>query len=432
MSLINEMLKDLQQQKEGNAKQQKTQLKPRMIDRVPYLPLPVVLAGGGVLLLVFIWWIAGALSDAMFEYEPAKQAAPQVEMAQEIQAEEPVKSVVTETAEVETLTDEERDAEPPADVAAVEPAETRGIVVAVAAPEKPVTVKPIKKDEPIKKVAPRVDKKPAVVAKQPDVKAAAVPRKVKVAKTVTTKAPVQRVPVKKPAPAVSSTPKRLHPDQLPGAVLTPVQKAPITAPLDPRPSKAPANTPYGMADEAYLDGKWALSQQRSNLAIQSLQHALELYPGHLPARELLVDLFNKKGKSGEAMFLLAEGLEIAPDYMAFKKGYVKLLTEQGDYETAIKVMLKGGLPDVDKDPEAHVLLASLYQKLGESFLAAQTYRNLLVSWPQTGAFWVGLGSALEKQKLSEEAVVCYQKALETRNLRDDLSAFARKRLRLLN
>jgi MSHA biogenesis protein MshN len=292
---------------------------------------------------------------------------------------------------------------------------------------------PVKKEVPVQKVKPSVVERVPVVARTPAVKAVAAPRKVRVAKTVTTKSPTaKRTPTKKPAPAVASKPKRLHPDQLPGAVLTPVSKAPVAAPLVPRPSKAPANTPYGMADEAYLDGKWALSQQRSNLAIQSLQHALELYPGHLQARELLVGLLNKKGKSGEAMFLLAEGLEIAPDYMAFKKDYVKLLTEQGDYETAIQVILKGGLPAVDKDPEAHVLLASLYQKLGESFLAAQTYRNLLVSWPQTGAFWVGLGSALEKQKLSDEAVVCYQKALETKNLRNDLSAFARKRLRLLN
>ena len=65
-------------------------------------------------------------------------------------------------------------------------------------------------------------------------------------------------------------------------------------------------------------------------------------------------------------------------------------------------------------------------------LVAQTYRHLLVVWPQTGAFWVGLGGALEGQNLEQEAVVCYQKALQTENLREDLLVYAKKRLRVLN
>jgi tetratricopeptide (TPR) repeat protein len=198
-----------------------------------------------------------------------------------------------------------------------------------------------------------------------------------------------------------------------------------------RPSKSQATTPYGRAEEAYLDGKWALAQERSNLAVRSLQHALELYSGHLPARELLVEILSKQGNTGEAMFLLAEGLEIAPDFISFKKRYARLLVEQGDYDAATKVLLNGGLPTVEGDPEAHVVLASLYQSLGEPFLAAQTYRNLLVAWPQTGAFWVGLGGALEGQHLSEEAVVCYQRALKSKKLRLDLSQYAKKRLSVL-
>ena len=70
--------------------------------------------------------------------------------------------------------------------------------------------------------------------------------------------------------------------------------------------------------------------------------------------------------------------------------------------------------------------------MDEPFLAAQTYRNLLVFWPQTGAFWVGLGGALEGQHLEKEAVECYQRALKTETLREDLLAYAQKRLRTLN
>ena len=233
-----------------------------------------------------------------------------------------------------------------------------------------------------------------------------------------------------PGKAVAAVPKRLHPEALPGAILSSSRTLPSPRKIVRR-TASRAITPYGMAEEAFLDGKWALEQQRSSLAVWFLQHALELYPGHLPARELLIEILDKDGKAGEVMFLLAEGLEIAPDYTVFKKSYAMLLVDQGDYDAAAKVMLYDGLPTVEEDPEAHVVLAHLYQRLDEPFLAAQTYRNLLVAWPQTGAFWVGLGGALEGQNLPEAAAECYQKALKTKNLRQDLSRYAKKRLSLI-
>jgi hypothetical protein len=117
---------------------------------------------------------------------------------------------------------------------------------------------------------------------------------------------------------VAKVPKRLHPDELPGAIRSQSVSKPEVKRIE-RSSGIPATTPSGMAEEAYLDGKWAYERERANLAVRSLQEALELYPGHLAAREMLVKVFEKGGRNGEAMSLLAEGLEIAPDYIVFKK-----------------------------------------------------------------------------------------------------------------
>jgi MSHA biogenesis protein MshN len=290
----------------------------------------------------------------------------------------------------------------------------------------PVPVTPVEKAPVVKKAAA----KPMPVAESSDL-TATIPNQVKESSGVSVKAPaVQNSSGQIPAKVEVSTQKRLHPDALPGAVMS--SNNLVETSNMHRPSRSQATTPYGMAKEAYLDGKWALAQKRSGLAVKSLQEALTFYPGHLQARELLVEIFVKEGKAGEAMFLLAEGLEIAPDYIVFKEKYSRLLMDQGDFDAAIKVMMKGGLPTVQDDPEAHVLLASLYRRLGEPFLAAQTYRNLLVAWPQRGAFWIGLGGALEEQRLSEEAIVCYQRALKTKDLSPDLKHSAEKRLSLLN
>ena len=417
MSLINQMLRDLQQQKKDGAPPSFKPPRRSMTEKIPYLPLPVVLGGGGLLLLVLIWWMAGVLSDMMFGFEPANPKAEiqQVAAIEEAATQEELNTPVAK----DQLTLAEREAEPPAPATVNDP-----VIALVEAPAK-VEAAPAK---PVVKVA---SVKPSVVKKSPVVRAA----KPKPVKRKQVKAPVSAAARARSkvtsTQSVAKVPKRLHPDELPGAIRSQSVSKPVVKRIE-SPSRIPATTPYGMAEEAYLDGKWAYERERTTLAVRSLQEALELYPGHLPAREVLVKIFEKGGKNGEAMYLLAEGLEIAPDYIVFKKNYARLLSSQGDYAAATKIMLNGGLPAVEEDPEAHVILASLYQRLDESFLAAQTYRNLLVVWPQTGAFWVGLGGALEGQQLQPEAVECYQRALKTEKLRKDLLAYAQKRLRTLN
>lgn len=417
MSLINQMLRDLQEQKKGGAQSSVDPPRRSKMEKIPYLPMPVVLGGAALLLICLIWWMAGVLSDLMFGFEPTN-AKPEVQ--QVVSVEESMATDNESTPhEKDQLTLDERNAEPPPPLPEADPVivKTQAPIQLAADQEKP----------PVKKAST----KPAVVKKSTVVKSNySKPVKPK-RKKLPVRTAVKTQPQATPAKVVAKAPARLHPDELPGAVRSRAVVKPEVKMIE-RPRKVPATTPYGMAEEAYLDGKWAFERERDNLAMRSLQDALKLYPGHLPARELLVKILGKKGKNGEAMFLLAEGLEIAPDYPAFKKGYARLLVEQGDYDAATKVILNGGLPAVEDDPEAHVILASLYQRLDEPFLAAQTYRNLLVAWPQTGAFWVGLGGALEGQQLSKEAAECYQKALKTENLRNDLLVYAKKRLSVLN
>lgn len=335
--------------------------------RVPSLHLPLVLGGAVLALIFFIWWLAGALSDMMFGFEPAAR---------------PVESQLVVTTEQSLAVEKTKVV-----------TEDQG---------------QLREQEQLKEREQLKEQNQLIAAER---------------ESESPRAPVASEQIVKKG----QSPVNAQPVQTP-----PVVKALVInqATIDRR-AVSRATTPYGMAEEAFLDGKWALEQQRSSLAVWFLQHALELYPGHLPARELLIEILDKDGETGEVMFLLAEGLEIAPDYIVFKKSYARLLVDQGDYDAAARVMLYDGLPTVEEDPEAHVFMAHLYQRLGESFLAAQTYRNLLVAWPQTGVFWVGLGGALEGQNLPEKAVECYQKALKTKNLRQDLSRYAKKRLSLL-
>jgi hypothetical protein len=96
MSLINQMLRDLQQQKEDGAPSGFNSPRRSKLEKFPCLPLPVVLAGGGVVLLVLIWWMAGVLSGVMFGFEPAnpKAESRQVAAIEEVSAREELNTPV--------------------------------------------------------------------------------------------------------------------------------------------------------------------------------------------------------------------------------------------------------------------------------------------------------------------------------------------------
>ena len=193
------MLRDLQQQKKNGAS---PGVKPpwrSMLEKIPYLPLPVVLGGGGVVLLVLIWWMAGVLSDVMFGFEPANPKA-EIQQVAAIEATATQEERNTPVAK-DQLTLAEREAEPPAPAAVKEP-----LIALVEAPAK-VEVAPAK---PLVKVAsvklPVVKKPPVVRSVKPK------PVKASVSAAGRTRGKVSSTQ------SVVKAPKRLHPDELPGAI----------------------------------------------------------------------------------------------------------------------------------------------------------------------------------------------------------------------
>lgn len=202
---------------------------------------------------------------------------------------------------------------------------------------------------------------------------------------------------------------RVHPDLLPGAVNVTnlaLQRAVVEAAAAP-----PVITPYGQAEAAYLEGRQFYAQNRSEESLEALRRSLRHYPGHLAARELLVDQLELAGRIEEAYDLLRQGVAIAPDYTAFRKRAARMLDDRGNLSGAVAALVGGGLPRVEDDPELHRMLAQTYLRLGENFLAAQTYRNLLVYAPEDGGLWLGLGDALVADGQPGEARRAYRRAL---------------------
>lgn len=366
MSLVNKMLRDLQQRQDGSPGfPAADSLRKSRPGRSGGVPLTVGLGFAGVAGLALLWGLSGWLSNL---FSPAPVPIP-------------VPVAITG----------------PASVAPVAPKPAPLLV--------PPSIPPAAAPKTLPSMAAPVHAGPVTTTPRAPVVAAPV-RPVAPSRTVFVTTPPNRM-------AAGEVALPLHPDRLPGAL---GGREPSAAPV-------PA-TAFARAETAYREGLAAYRDNRLDRSLDALQKSLEIYPGHLPARELLADQLELSGRIDEALDILRKGLAIAPDYTAFRKRAARILLDRNLSAEACRVLVGNGLPRVADDPELHVLLASTYRRLAEHFLEAQTYRNLLVRFPRDGALWVGLGSALEAGGQGEEARQAFRQALATGGLSPELAARA--------
>lgn len=162
-------------------------------------------------------------------------------------------------------------------------------------------------------------------------------------------------------------------------------------------------------------------------AIQMLTTLIEKYPEFSQARESLVTLLIESGNMAKAKKILAIGMDIDPTYPPFIQLQAKILVNQGKVNLALD-LLQRAAPPIDKNPEYHAFIAALYQQTGQSLLAAKLYEQLLSQHPNKAVWWMGLGIALESQGNMSEAKVAYLRANNSGGLNPESNAFVQSRI----
>lgn len=99
------------------------------------------------------------------------------------------------------------------------------------------------------------------------------------------------------------------------------------------------------ADAALRQSGEALRANRWPEAENHLRRALTFDNAHLAAREQLAGLLLHQGRLSEVAALLRESLELHPGHLAFRQGYARLLVEQGSLAEARQLLLSGPPPD---------------------------------------------------------------------------------------
>lgn len=208
------------------------------------------------------------------------------------------------------------------------------------------------------------------------------------------------------------------------------------APVDPKPEQGLVRqevhiSPRARAAACFLEAGTALQQGRQREAETALHTALALDPGHVEARNLLLRLLVQQNRRTDIRNLLVEGIQVAPQYLPYRVQYARLLIEEGALSQAREQLTREPRPAVVEAPDLYAMLATVYQRQGQYAEAVQTYHALLAVKPEQAVWWMGLGIALEGASLEDQAQQAYRQAISRGGLSDGLQTYIRKRLAIL-
>lgn len=191
---------------------------------------------------------------------------------------------------------------------------------------------------------------------------------------------------------------------------------------------SPVPTPAQQAEALYSEA-WQLQQKgRTELAIEKLRQAVQVQPEHVRARELLIRLLLHAGQSQAAEIELMRGLQLQPRQPELVELMARLLADQGRVQEALSLLRER----MQADRLVHqTLFAALAARAGDHAGAAEAYRHAAELDPRDPRWPLGRAIALENSGQSASARAAYAQALGLEGLDAASRAFAQQRLQEL-
>ncbi|WP_047532748.1 tetratricopeptide repeat protein [Methylotenera sp. N17] len=182
---------------------------------------------------------------------------------------------------------------------------------------------------------------------------------------------------------------------------------------------------------AYQQAISYLQQGRVAEAQDQLVSALELYPQHEDARQTLVGLLVDNKRLDQAMQVLKSGLQLtsnqAPNHGSYAQTLARLQLDAGLVEDALHT-LETHSAYVQQPDAYYALMAVVLQKTGQHAQAITRYQQALSRGATTPAWLIGMAVSLQAEGRAAEAKQAYQQA-QASQLSPELALFVSQRLK---
>lgn len=226
-----------------------------------------------------------------------------------------------------------------------------------------------------------------------------------------------------PLPAVKDARDRRGVRDSPAVVQAPTAPADI----DKRQQQPSAQM---LAESEYRDGTNLLHQGRSGEAQDKFRLALNHLPGHSGARQALLALLLQARRTGEAEQVLREGLSANSAQPGLAMALARMQVDRGDTAGAVETLQRSA-PAAGGSADYSAFLAALLQRQSRHTEAVEHYQSALSLAPGSSLWSMGLGISLQALNRQNEARGAYQRALSGNSLTPELQAFVNQQLRQL-
>lgn len=241
-------------------------------------------------------------------------------------------------------------------------------------------------------------------------------------------------------PAAAASAKKQEP-AVGAAESTPARATAFAAaPTAPQPSPAKTSAPGSVdktpvaktvrerAEADYRRAVVLVNGARIQEATDLLLDVLHRDGGHVASRQLLVRLLIEQRRNDEAMAFLAEGLIAQPGQIAWAMTLARLQVDRGDLAAAART-LQSSQSFAAGNADYQGFSGHVQHRLGQPKEAIAYYQAAARIAPSDGRWWLGLGLALEADHRTADAREAFLRARASGSLNADLLAIVDQKLR---
>jgi MSHA biogenesis protein MshN len=182
---------------------------------------------------------------------------------------------------------------------------------------------------------------------------------------------------------------------------------------------------------AYRQALANLQQGRVAEAQSSLMQALEANPANQEARQTLAGLLLDNNRNDEARTIMAAGLAISPEQTNFRIALARLQVELGDKSGALNT-LEQGLAYANDNADYQSFLATLLQRADRHDEAISHYNKAISINSGAANSLIGLGISLKATGKLENAQEAFTRAQSVASLSPELAQFIDQQLKQIN
>lgn len=208
------------------------------------------------------------------------------------------------------------------------------------------------------------------------------------------------------------------------------EKVPLRQKQSARPKGASlADEPDEMAEQVYRSGVRLYASGQDARAQDELERSLRLDPHNRQARVLLAKSYMASGDLDGATATLRAGAETLAD-TEMAKLHAQLLLKKGLTVEAERALERSLVASRD-DPELLGVLGALRQRQGRHMEAVDVYQKAVRDQPRQSKWWLGLAISLDAEERYQEALDAYQRVNATGAPSGDVQVYVEKRIAAL-